>query len=56
VNWWNELLSPEGKELTLKIVKSLKELSQTVDVFPDPDQLFILFRYYELSDSLIEFK
>jgi len=40
VNWWNELLSPEGKELTLKIVKSLKELSQTVDVFPDPDQLF----------------
>lgn len=40
MNWWNELLSPEGKELTLKIVKSLKELSQTVDVFPDPDQLF----------------
>lgn len=40
MNWWNSLLSKEGQNLTLKIVRNLQDLSKSQDIFPDPEQIF----------------
>ena len=40
MNWWKELLSKDGQQLTLKIVRELKEISKTTRVFPEPEHSF----------------